>query len=77
MPRGYKNRITIDPNVMVGKPVIAGTRVPVYLVFRKLAQGMKTDEILRDYPRLTEEDVRAAIWYGAEAIAGEEVYAWG
>lgn len=77
MPKGYKDRITIDPKIMVGKPVIAGTRVPVDLILRKLAQGMKTDEILRDYPRLTEEDVRAAIWYGAEAVVGEEVYSWG
>lgn len=43
-------RITIDPNVMVGKPVIRGTRIPVGLILKMLGQGIATEEILREYP---------------------------
>lgn len=59
-------RISIDPNVCFGKPCIRGTRIWVSLLLDFLADGMKTDEILAEYPQLTEEDIRAAIAYGAE-----------
>ena len=59
-------RITIDPNVCFGKPCIRGTRIWVSLLLDFLANGMSIDEILGEYPQLTEEDVRAAIAYGAE-----------
>ena len=55
------NRIEIDPNVMMGKPVIQGTRIKVELLLRKLAEGATEDELLDAYPRLTREDIRAAI----------------
>jgi uncharacterized protein (DUF433 family) len=55
------NRIEIDPNVMMGKPVIKGTRIKVELVLRKLAEGATEDDLLDAYPRLTREDIRAAI----------------
>ncbi len=58
--------ISIDPNVCFGKPVIRGTRIWVSLVLDLLADGMSTQEVLGEYPHLTEEDVRAAIAYGAE-----------
>ena len=70
----YKKRITIDPKIMVGKPVITGTRIPVEIILKKLAQDMKVEDILKDYPRLKKEDIRAAILYAREAIEGEEVY---
>lgn len=54
-------RITIDPEVMVGKPCIKGTRVTVELVLEKLAAGMTYEEILEDHPRLVREDILAAI----------------
>ena len=66
-------RIEIRPDVMFGKPVIRGTRVPVELILRKLAAGESPEEILRQHPRLTPEDVRAAQGYAADLIAGEEV----
>ena len=67
-------RIAIDPGVMAGKPVIRGTRIPVELVVRMVGQGISNDEILREYPRLTTDDIRAAVSYAAEVVAGEEVF---
>ena len=59
-------RISIDPNVCFGKPCIRGTRIWVSLILDFLASGMTMDEILKEYPQLTIEDIRAAIAYGAE-----------
>lgn len=59
-------RISIDPQVCFGKPVIRGTRIWVSLILDLLAGGMSIEELLDDYPHLTEEDIRAAIAYGAE-----------
>jgi uncharacterized protein (DUF433 family) len=67
-------RIEINPAVMVGKPVIRGTRIPVELILRKLAAQVPVAEILRDYPRLTEEDIRAAVTYAADAMATDEIF---
>ncbi len=66
-------RIEVNPEVMVGKPVIRGTRIPVELILRKLAAKVPVAEILRDYPRLTEEDITAAVAYAADAVSTEEV----
>lgn len=59
---------------MVGKPVITGTRIPVDLIIKKLAQKMDIDEILHDYPRLTKAGIQAALWYASEVLAQEEVF---
>jgi uncharacterized protein (DUF433 family) len=67
-------RIVVDPKVMVGKPVIRGTRVPVELVLTLLAQGLTVDEILKDYPHLTRDDVAAVLFYAAKVTGREEVY---
>jgi uncharacterized protein (DUF433 family) len=64
-------RIEINPDVMGGKPVIRGTRVPVETVLRKLGAGMTTEEIISDHPRLTGEDVRAAQAFAADYLADE------
>lgn len=60
------DRISIDPNVCFGKPCIKGTRIWVSLLLDWLAQGMTPEEVLREYPQLTAEDIRAALAYGAE-----------
>ncbi len=60
------NRISVDPNICFGKPCIKGTRIWVSLILDFLANGMTIKEILEEYPHLTEEDIRAAIAYGAE-----------
>jgi uncharacterized protein (DUF433 family) len=59
-------RITINPAVCFGKPTIRGTRIWVSLILDFLASGMSIAEVLEEYPHLTEEDIRAAIAYGAE-----------
>jgi uncharacterized protein (DUF433 family) len=64
-------RIEINPSVMMGKPVIRGTRITVELILRKLAEGASETELLDDYRHLTIEDIRAAVAYGAASVAHE------
>ena len=59
---------------MVGKPVIRGTRIPVELIVRMLAQGRSEADILREYSRLESDDIRAALAYAAEVLAHEDVF---
>jgi len=68
------NRITVNPKIMAGKPVIKGTRVPVEQVLRLLAQGITPEQILNDYPHLTKDDIMAALLYAAKITGKEEVY---
>ena len=65
-------RIEIDPSVMMGKPVIRGTRITVELILRKLAEGATEADLLDAYPKLTRDDIRAAIGYAADTLAHEE-----
>ncbi len=67
-------RITLNPDVMAGKPVIRGTRIPVELIVRMLAQGIPESEILSEYPHLNPEDIRAALVYAAQTLAHEDVF---
>ncbi len=60
------NRISVDPIVCFGEPCIRGSRIWVSLILDFMANGMSIKEILEEYPHLTEEDIRAAIAYGAE-----------
>lgn len=69
------NRIAIDPRVMLGKPVIRGTRIPVELIVRKLSEGATEDDLLDAYPRLKRSDIRAALTYAADSLAYEEIVA--
>lgn len=66
------DRISVDPRVMLGKPVIRGTRIPVELLLRKLSEGATESDLLDAYPGLTREDLRAAIAYAADSLAHEE-----
>jgi uncharacterized protein (DUF433 family) len=66
-------RIEINPNMMDGKPVVRGTRVPVELVLRKLGAGMSPEAILVDHPRLTLEDINAAQAFAADYLADEDI----
>ena len=63
-------RISIDPDVCFGKPCIRGTRIWVSLILDFLATGTTHEEILREYPQLTDEDIRASLLYGAETARG-------
>ena len=66
------DRIEINPNVMLGKPVIRGTRITVELILRKLSEGATVPDLLDAYPRLTPDDIQAAIGYAADTVAHEE-----
>ena len=67
------NRIEIDPEVMLGKPVIRGTRIPVELILRKLSEGATEVDLLDACPRLTRADIQAALAYGADTVAHETI----
>ena len=66
------DRIEINPKVMLGKPVIRGTGIPVELILRKLSEGATQRDLADAYPRLTREDIQAAIGYAADTLAHEE-----
>ena len=65
--------IELNPKVMLGKPVIRGTRIPVELLLRKLGEGATEHDLLDAYPNLKSEDIRAAMTYAAEALAHEAI----
>ena len=60
---GYHNRITIDPKILSGKPVFKGTRIPISIVLKMLRDGATFQKIINEYPRLTEDDIKAALDY--------------
>jgi len=66
------DRIMIDQEVLSGKPVIKGTRIPVYLIIELLANSMTKNEILRQYPTLKKEDIKAALVYASKCLENEE-----
>lgn len=68
-------RIVINPEIMLGKPVIRGTRLTVEIIIEKLAYGETVEDLKKDYPFLTEDDIKAALLYAAKRLAHEEVYA--
>jgi uncharacterized protein (DUF433 family) len=68
VPRMEDKLVIVDPNIMMGKPVIAGTRITVELILDKLAAGETIEQILEDYPQLTRESVLAAISFASEAM---------
>ena len=68
------DRITIDLNVLVGKPVVRGTRLSVELIVDLLAQGWTQEQILDSYPNLTVDDIRACLAYASELLHAERVY---
>jgi len=67
------NRITANQRVLGGKPVIKGTRIAVYLVVELLASGMSEADILKEYPSLNLDDIRAALEYASKILREEEV----
>lgn len=66
------DRIIQDPEIMFGKPVIKGTRIPVELILRKLAGGMTEQDIVAHHSHLTVDDIRAAVAFAADYLAGDE-----
>ncbi len=70
----WQERIIVDPAILVGKPVIKGTRLAVEFVVDLLAQGWSEAEILRNYPGLTREDIAACLSYASARLKAEKVY---
>ncbi|RJQ55490.1 MAG: DUF433 domain-containing protein [Nitrospiraceae bacterium] len=68
-------RIAVNPRIMLGKPVIKGTRLTVEIIVEKIAYGESFEDIRRDYPFLKVDDIRAALLYAAKRLAHEEEYA--
>lgn len=72
----WQARIAIDPGILVGKPVIKGTRLAVEFVIDLLAQGWSEADILTNYPGVTPEDIRACLAYASSVLHSEKVYAF-
>lgn len=70
----WKERITLDPEVLLGKPVVKGTRLAVEFIIGLLAQGWSETEILQNYPGLTHEDILACLGYASTILHEERVY---
>ena len=70
----WQDRITVDPDVLVGKPIIKGTRISVEFVIDLLAQGWTAEQVLREYDHLSAEDVQACLAYASEVLKSERVY---
>ncbi len=70
----WRERIAIDPGILVGKPVVQGTRLSVEFLLGLLAQGWPESEILRNYPGLARDDLLACLDYARELISSEETY---
>jgi uncharacterized protein (DUF433 family) len=69
-----EDRITLDPKVLVGKPVVTGTRLAVEFILDLLTNGWSEQQILDNYPGLTHEDILACIWYANSLVKSERVY---
>lgn len=68
------DRITIDPGILVGKPIIRGMRISVELILQSLAIGMSFEAILQEYPELEKEDIQAALLYAADSLSEVKIY---
>ena len=71
----FRERISADSNVMLGKVVIKGTIITVELILKKLSEGMSIEDIISAYPNITKEDIMACLTYSAEVISREELIA--
>jgi uncharacterized protein (DUF433 family) len=74
MDQHWEQRIEVNPDILMGKPVIAGTRIPVYLILNLLASGYNPPRILEAYPGLVTEDILAALQYAEQRMRYEEVH---
>jgi uncharacterized protein (DUF433 family) len=70
----WQSRIAVDPQVLVGKPVVKGTRLAVEFILELLANGWTEEEIFRNYPGLTREDIQACLAYASAVLKAERVY---
>ena len=74
MPKSWERWIVSDPKVMMGKPVVAGTRITVELILERLGAGETIEDLLEAYPQLTHEAIQAALAFAADALRAETIY---
>jgi len=70
----WKERLVVDPSILVGKPTVRGTRLSVEFIVDLLAQGWSEESILQNYPKLTHEDIQACLHYASARLQAERVY---
>jgi uncharacterized protein (DUF433 family) len=70
----FRNFIEVNPKIMMGKPVVKGTRITVELILEKLSAGESLETLLESYPNLNDEKIRAALSFAAEALKGDIMY---
>ena len=74
MRRVYFDRVVVDPGIMIGKPVFKGTRIPLYIVLDFLGDGIPEEEIIKIYPDITFEDIKAALKFVSLMMERQEIY---
>jgi uncharacterized protein (DUF433 family) len=70
----WQDRITLDPGILVGKPIVKGTRISVEFIVDLLARGWTAEQVLLEYDHLTREDIQACLFYASEILKSERVY---
>jgi len=70
----FMKHIEINPKILLGKPIIYGTRIPLELIVKLVAHGWKNEDIIKEYPSITKKDIRAALLYAKKILEEEEVY---
>ena len=70
----WRERIVVDPNILLGKPVVKGTRLSVEFIIELLAQGWSEEDLLRNYPGVSKDDIRACLAYAGELLQAERVF---
>lgn len=74
MNENWKDKITVDPNILAGKPIIKGTRIAVEFILDLLSNDWTVENILKNYPQLKKEDITAVLKYATEILKKEKVY---
>ena len=69
----YREKIFISPEIMLGKPVIKGTRITVEFIIKKMSEGMEIKDIMNEYPQVTRDDIMACLAYSADVISKDEI----
>lgn len=70
--KDYRDRIVVNPKIMLGKPVVKGTRIPVYVLLNLLAEGYNMEKITREYPDLTPQDIAGALQFASDMVSFDE-----
>jgi len=74
MRRLYFDRVVVDPEIMIGKPVFKGTRIPLYIILDLIGDGIPEEEIIKIYPDITVEDIKAALKFASMMMERQEIY---